>query len=61
MTLILTLVAIAMFAFIALIVAFPLTQSPLWDALLTCSLYVLGAATVVLGAVGLIGAASGLL
>ena len=61
MTLIITLIATAMFAFMALIVAFPLTRSQLWDAIFTYSLYVLGVIIAVLGVVGSIGAVSGLL
>lgn len=61
MMLIFTLIAIAIFAFMALIVAFPLTQSPLCDAICTHSLYALGIIIAVLGVVGSVGAVSGLL
>ena len=61
MPLIVTLISIAMFAFMVLVAALPLTKSPLWDAILTHSLYALGIVIVTLGAVGLIGAVSGLL
>lgn len=61
MTLIFTLIGIAMFAFMVLIAAFPLTASPLWDAVLTNSLYVLGIIIVVLGVIAMLGAVSGLL
>lgn len=61
MTLIFTLIAIAMFAFMVLVAAYPLTRSPLWDALLTHALYALGVIVVILGVVGFIGAVSGLL
>lgn len=61
MTLIFTLIAIAVSAFMVLIAAFPLTRSPLWDAICTHSLYALGVIIVTLGVVGFIGAISGLL
>jgi hypothetical protein len=61
MTLIFTLIAIAMFASMALIAAFPLTRSPLWDAAFTYFLYGLGTIVVILGVVGFIGSVSGLL
>lgn len=61
MVLIFTLITIASFAFIALIVAFPVTCSPLWDAIFVYTLYALGFVIVGLGLIGAIGLISGLL
>ena len=61
MSLIFTLIIIATFAFITLIVAFPVTRSPLWDSVFIHTLYALGFIIVVLGLVGAIGLISGLL
>lgn len=61
MSLVFTLMAIAAIAFIVLIVAFPVTQSPWWDQFFVYTLYVLGGSIVVLGVVGTIGSISGLL
>ena len=61
MSLIFTLITITTFAFIALIVAFPATQSPLWDAIFIHTLHALGFIIVVLGLVGAVGLISGLL
>lgn len=61
MSLIFTLITIAAFAFIVLIVAFPATRSPLWDAVFIHTLHALGFIIVVLGLTGAIGSISGLL
>ena len=61
MSLIFTLITIAALAFIALIVAFPVTHSPLWDAIFIHTLHALGFIIVVLGLTGAIGLISGLL
>ena len=61
MSLIFTLITIAAFAFIALTIAFPVTHSPLWDAIFIHTLHALGFIVVVLGLVGAIGLTSGLL
>ena len=61
MSLIFMFIIIAVFAFIALIVAFPVTRSPLWDSIFIHTLHVLGFIVVVLGLVGAIGLISGLL
>lgn len=61
MSLIFTLITIAALAFIALIAAFPVTRSPLWDAILIYTLHALGFSIVVLGSIGAIGLISGLL
>lgn len=61
MSLIFTLIAIAVFAFVVLIVAFPVTRSPLWDAIFIYTLHALGFVIVVLGLIGAIGLISGLL
>lgn len=61
MTVIFTLIAISTLAFIALIVAFPVTRSPLWDAVFIWTLHVLGAIIVVMVLTGAIGLISGLL
>lgn len=55
------LASIAAAAFMVIIVAYPRACSPLWDAVLIASLYVLGIALVVLGVVGSVGMISGLL
>lgn len=61
MSLISTLITIAVLAFMALIVAFPVTRSPLWDSVFIYTLHILGFSIVVLGLVGAIGLISGLL
>lgn len=61
MSLIFTLITIAVFAFVVLIVAFPVTRSPLWDAIFIHTLYALGFVIVVLGLIGAICSISGLL
>ena len=61
MSLIFTLITIAALAFVALIVAFPVTRSPLWDAILVYTLHALGFIIVVLGLIGALGSVSGLL
>lgn len=61
MSLIFTLITIAAFASIALIVAFPVTNSPLWDSIFIYTLHILCFIIVVLGLVGGIGLISGLL
>lgn len=61
MSLIFTLITIAVFAFVALIVASPVTHSPLWDGIFIYTLYALGLIIVVLGLVGAAGSISGLL
>lgn len=61
MSLIFILITVAAFAFIALIVAFPVTRSPLWDAVFIHTLHALGFIVVSLGLVGAVGLISGLL
>ena len=61
MSLILTLITIAAVAFIVLMIVFPVTRSPLWDAIFIHTLHFLGFVVVVLGLVGAIGRISGLL
>lgn len=61
MSLIFTLIIIAALAFVALIVAFPVTHSPMWDAIFIHTLHALGFILVVLGLIGAIGLISGLL
>lgn len=61
MSLIFTLITIAVVAFIALMIVFPATRSPLWDAIFIHTLHSLGFIIVVLGLVGAIGLISGLL
>lgn len=58
---ILALIIVAALAFVTLIVAFPATRSPLWDAVFIYTLHILGLALVVTGLVGAIGSVSGLL
>lgn len=61
MTLIFTLITITTFAFMALVVAFPVTRSSRWDSILIHTLHFLGFIIVVLGLVGAVGLISGLL
>ena len=61
MSLILTLITIAALVFVALIAAFPVTHSPLWDAIFVHTLHALGFIIVVLGLIGALGLISGLL
>jgi hypothetical protein len=61
MSLIFTLITVAALTFIALIVAFPATRSPLWDAIFIHTLHALGFIIVVLGLIGALGLISGLL
>lgn len=61
MSLIFTLIIITTLAFVALVVAFPVTHSPLWDFIFIHTLHALGFIIVVLGLVGAIGLISGLL
>ena len=61
MSLIFTLITIAALAFVALIVASPVTHSPMWDAIFIYTLHALGFIIVVLGLTGAIGLISGLL
>lgn len=61
MTAIFTLITISTLAFIVLIVAFPVTRSPLWDGVFIWALHVLGVIIVVSGLTGAIGLISGLL
>ena len=61
MGLFLTLFAIVALFFIVLIIAFPVTNSPLWDSIFIHTLHILGFLVVVLGLVGAVGAISGLL
>lgn len=61
MSLIFTLITIAVCAFVALIVAFPATNSPLWDAIFIYTLHALGFSIAVLCLTGAIGWVSGLL
>lgn len=56
-----TIIIIMVVAFTALVVAFPVTRSPLWDAVFIHTLHALGACIVVLGLVQAIGSMSGLL
>ena len=61
MSSIFTLIAITALAFIALVVAFPVTSSSWWNSIFIYTLHVLGFITVVWGFVGVIGLISGLL
>ena len=61
MSLILTFITIAALAFVALIAAFPVTRSPLWDAILVHTLHALGFTILVLVLIGALGLISGLL
>lgn len=54
------LASIAAATFMVIIVAYPRACTPLWDAVLIASLYILGIALAVLGLVGAIGLISGL-
>ena len=61
MSLIFTLITIAALAFVTLIVAFPVTHSPMWDAISIHTLHALGFIIVVLGLIGALGSVSSLL
>ena len=61
MTPLFALITIMVVSFFVLIAVFPITRSPLWDAVCTYTLYTLGVAIVVLGLVGAVGSISGLL
>lgn len=61
MSLIFIIITVVTLVFIALIVAFPVTRSPLWDSIFIHTLHALGFIIVVLGLVGAIGSISGLL
>ena len=61
MSLILALIIITALAFAVLVVAFPVTRSPLWDILPAYTLHTLGFILVVLSLVGAIGWISGLM
>lgn len=61
MSLILTLIIIATLAFVSLIVAFPTTNSPLWDAVFIHTIHILGFLIGVLGLTGALGLISGIL
>ncbi len=61
MTLVFTLIIIMAIAFVVATVAFPFASSPLWDAVLTYGLYILGIAIMVFAVIGAVGFISGLL